>query len=321
MEVYLEAVDTMEKGKDLGRVREELAEAKGHFQHAVDASNLARTTFTQALAARAAAEKAESSQYAAKDWQRAEEALTAAAATLEGARGGKVIGRGATEGVMTRFASTALISAALALAACQRVEDAPVPTVTPDAEVGVQPARADDGASDGTMTDALWRLVAIRRPGGSAEPVAADPSYYVEFRADAHYAGRAHCNSFTGEYEHPAPGVLHIRAGAATLAACPQPSIADEYLRALASVTHYEVTDDELRLSYNTSGELEFHRIEIEIVPEVHAGFELAPARTFVYDCDGDVSFTARTGPGEVALWAPEALGGTYQVLSLARSG
>jgi hypothetical protein len=84
MEVYLEAVDTMEKGKDLGRVREELAEAKGHFQHAVDASNLARTTFTDALAARAAAEKAESAKYAAKDWQRAEQALMAAAAILEG---------------------------------------------------------------------------------------------------------------------------------------------------------------------------------------------------------------------------------------------
>jgi hypothetical protein len=83
MEVYLEAVDTMEKGKDLGRVREELAEAKGHFQHAVDASQLARTTFTQALAARAAAEKAESAQYAAKDWQRAEQALMGAAAILE----------------------------------------------------------------------------------------------------------------------------------------------------------------------------------------------------------------------------------------------
>jgi hypothetical protein len=83
MEVYLEAVDTMEKGKDLGRVREELAEAKGHFQHAVDASNLARTTFTQALAARAAAEKAGSAEYAAKDWQRAEQALMSAAAILE----------------------------------------------------------------------------------------------------------------------------------------------------------------------------------------------------------------------------------------------
>jgi len=83
MEVYLSAVDTMEKGKDLGRVREELAEAKGFFQRAVDASNLARTTFTAALAARAAAEKAESAKYVARDWQRAEEALMAAASTLE----------------------------------------------------------------------------------------------------------------------------------------------------------------------------------------------------------------------------------------------
>jgi OmpA-OmpF porin, OOP family len=84
MEVYLEAVDTMEKGKDLDRVREELAEAKGFFQRSVDASKLAQTTFTQALAARAAAEKAESAKYVAKDWQRAEQALTGAAATLEG---------------------------------------------------------------------------------------------------------------------------------------------------------------------------------------------------------------------------------------------
>ena len=82
--VYLEAVDTMEKGKDLERVREELAEAKGFFQRSVDASKLAQTTFTQAIAARTAADKAESSKYAAKDWQRAEQVLTAAAATLEG---------------------------------------------------------------------------------------------------------------------------------------------------------------------------------------------------------------------------------------------
>ena len=84
MKVYLEAVDTMEKGKDLERVREELAEAKGHFQRSVDASKLAQATFTQALAARSAADKADSEKYAAKDWARAEQALTGAAATLEG---------------------------------------------------------------------------------------------------------------------------------------------------------------------------------------------------------------------------------------------
>jgi hypothetical protein len=84
MKVYLEAVDTMEKGKDLDRVREELTEAKGFFQRSVDTSKLAQTTFTQALAARSAAEKAEATKYAAKDWQRAEDAMAAAAATLEG---------------------------------------------------------------------------------------------------------------------------------------------------------------------------------------------------------------------------------------------
>jgi|GEM_PF-5719650 len=84
MKVYLEAVDTMEKGKDLDRVREELGEAKGHFQRSVDASKLAQTTFTQALAMRSSAEKAESAKYAAKDWQRAEATLMDAARTLEG---------------------------------------------------------------------------------------------------------------------------------------------------------------------------------------------------------------------------------------------
>ena len=79
----MSAVDTMEKGKDLDKVREELAEAKGFFATAVDASQLARTTFVDALTARGAAEKAESAKYAERDWLRADEALMAAAATLE----------------------------------------------------------------------------------------------------------------------------------------------------------------------------------------------------------------------------------------------
>ncbi len=47
-----------------------------------------------------------------------------------------------------------------------------------------------------------------------------------------------------------------------------------------------------------------------------------APAvgRTLVFDCDADVSFTVRTGPGEVALWAPQVLGGGYHVLGQTRT-
>lgn len=209
-----------------------------------------------------------------------------------------------------RSASAALLGAVLALAACQRADDPPAAA----SRAGGPPAPSD-GASDATITGERWRLVAIRRPGAAAESVAPDPRYTVEFGSDGRYFGQAHCNSYTGGYELPIPGQLTIRAGAATLAACPSPSIADEYLRALASVSRYDVRDDELRLTYNSSGELEF----VLEAREAAAAPELG--RTFVFDCDGDVSFTVRFGPGEMALWAPESLGGTYQVLSVARSG
>lgn len=83
MELYMSAVDTMERGRDLERVREDLAEAKQFFQRSVEASRLALTTFTEALAARAAAERAEAPRYAERDWQRAEESMKRAAAVLE----------------------------------------------------------------------------------------------------------------------------------------------------------------------------------------------------------------------------------------------
>jgi putative lipoprotein len=176
-------------------------------------------------------------------------------------------------------------------------------------ELVLQRAQARAGSDDG-ITGAAWRLVAIRRPGAAEEAVGTEPQYTLEFGADGRYSGRAHCNSFTGTYERTGQDALRIRAGAATLAACPQPSIADEYLRVLASVTSYRASGDELRLTYNTGGELAFVRAagQAAAAPEV--------GRTFVFDCDGDLSFTVRTGPGEVALWEPAALGGTYQVLA-----
>ena len=210
---------------------------------------------------------------------------------------------------MHRSSAPLGLAALVALAGCQPADEAAVQGAAPQQSVEERARRA--AGSDGTIAGGPWRLVAIRRPGGAEEPLSREPPYTVEFGADARYAGRAHCNSFTGAYERPAPGTLQIRSGVATLAACPQPSIADEYLRALASVTSYQVGGEELRLSYAASGELRFirDREPVAQVPEV--------ARTFVFDCDGDLSFTVRTGPGEVALWAPESLGGAYRVLSI----
>jgi putative lipoprotein len=208
-----------------------------------------------------------------------------------------------------RIAAAAIALAAVA--ACRAADDASVPSAgSAPPGTSAEPEVTAEPAPNAALTGASWRLVAIRRPGAAEEPLGAEGPYTVEFGADGRYSGRAHCNSFTGVYERPAPGALQIRAGAATLAACPQPSIAEEYLRALASTTSDRVSADELRLSYGGSGELVFVREpqRAAAAPEV--------GRTFVFDCEGGLSFTVRTGPGEVALWAPQSLGGTYQVLS-----
>jgi hypothetical protein len=83
MEFYGEAGDTLEKGKDLESVRQDLAKADPLFKKATEAAKLAQVTFKDTLEARAAAEKADAAKYAAKDWTKAEQALTAAAMQLE----------------------------------------------------------------------------------------------------------------------------------------------------------------------------------------------------------------------------------------------
>jgi len=84
LELYTRAGETLAKGKDLESVREDVGKAKGFFAKSVDAAKLAHVTFANALTARAAAQKAESEKYAAKDWTRAEQSLLSAAETLEG---------------------------------------------------------------------------------------------------------------------------------------------------------------------------------------------------------------------------------------------
>jgi hypothetical protein len=83
MKLYKEASDTLEKGKDINSVKEDLAKADGLLKKSTDAAKLAQVTFAETLTARAAAEKAEAAKYAAKDWGKAENVLKDAAEQLE----------------------------------------------------------------------------------------------------------------------------------------------------------------------------------------------------------------------------------------------
>jgi hypothetical protein len=83
MELYKDAGDTLEKGKDINSVKEDLSKADGLFKKSTDAAKLAQVTFAATLTAREHAEKAEAAKYAAKDWSKAEDKLKDAAETLE----------------------------------------------------------------------------------------------------------------------------------------------------------------------------------------------------------------------------------------------
>jgi len=78
-----ESGDTLAKGKDINSVKEDLSKADGLFKKSTDAAKLAQVTFADTLTARSAAEKAEASKYASKDWGKGEAELKDAAQQLE----------------------------------------------------------------------------------------------------------------------------------------------------------------------------------------------------------------------------------------------
>jgi putative lipoprotein len=134
----------------------------------------------------------------------------------------------------------------------------PPPT---EGEGGAAQARPSDaGAAVEPIPGGAWRLVAIERPGAAEETIAAESRYTIEFTPDGRVAGQAHCNRYTGAYQQPEGRRLTVGAVVGTLAACPQPSIADEYLRAIGAVTEYELRGEALRLSFQGNGWLTFAR-------------------------------------------------------------
>jgi len=200
---------------------------------------------------------------------------------------------------------------AVVLAGCESPEGRAPDAPTSAAQA---PGNTNDAATTASVPAGIWHLATLRLPNEPAAPVEAGQSYTLELEA-GRASGRADCNRYTGGFEQPGPGRLKFGLFAATLAACPPPSRASDFMRLLGAATRYEVRGGELELMGDDGGTLVFAReppAEAVAAPEV--------GRTFVFECAGDLSFTVRTGPGEVAVWAPSSLGGRYAVLSQARA-
>lgn len=80
---YRTAEDNLRRGRSIESIRKDLDAAAKSLRKAVDATRLANVTFSSAIQARNDAEEANAKQFAAEDWQEAEEKFAAAAIRLE----------------------------------------------------------------------------------------------------------------------------------------------------------------------------------------------------------------------------------------------
>jgi outer membrane protein OmpA-like peptidoglycan-associated protein len=82
-EHYRDAEKKLERGGSIESIKKDLADAARSLRKAVDATRLAGVTLTSAIQARNDAEEADAKQFAAKEWQDAEEKFASAAMRLE----------------------------------------------------------------------------------------------------------------------------------------------------------------------------------------------------------------------------------------------
>ena len=80
---YRDAEEALERGRRVDGIREDVAQAISYFDTALEASEIARVTLRDAIAARDDAIAADSANYAEREWQRAEQTFAEATRRLE----------------------------------------------------------------------------------------------------------------------------------------------------------------------------------------------------------------------------------------------
>ena len=85
-----------------------------------------------------------------------------------------------------------------------------------------------------------------------------DPALYtIEFLADGNFAAQVDCNRVLGAYATTDNGGLSITPGPSTMMACPEGSLAPDYLAALQATTSSATADGRLVLT-SSGGTLTF---------------------------------------------------------------
>lgn len=110
-----------------------------------------------------------------------------------------------------------------------------------------------------TLTGTTWELQQIQLNDG--QQFVADPpqNYTAEFSENGELFVQADCNQASGSYTVENENLISITAEASTLAACPEGSISEEYLRFLNNANSFFFQDGDLIIEIKfDSGSLQF---------------------------------------------------------------
>jgi heat shock protein HslJ len=124
------------------------------------------------------------------------------------------------------------------------------PAATPGDDLPT-PAPTAAGEQDAPITDlggTVWQWQSFQSMDGSDTSVNDPSRYTLEFLPDGRLAIGADCNRATGQYNREGSG-LTIALGPSTLAACPDDSQADDFLRYLEDVASFVIEDNTLYLN------------------------------------------------------------------------
>ena len=115
--------------------------------------------------------------------------------------------------------------------------------------------------SGGGLTGKTWQLTAITEVVPAFQgvvPAADQANYTIEFLADGTFNAKADCNQVLGTYTTTPEGGLTIVLGPSTLVACPDTSLAPQYVAGLGSAASYAIADGQLTITLKDEGTLVF---------------------------------------------------------------
>jgi heat shock protein HslJ len=110
-----------------------------------------------------------------------------------------------------------------------------------------------------SLTGKTWQLTAITEKVPAFQgvvPAADQPNYTIEFKSDGTFNAKADCNQLSGSYTTTSSGGLTIVLGPSTLAACPEGSLAPQYVAALGQAASYAIASDQLTITLTDGGTL-----------------------------------------------------------------